>query len=181
MLIKTFQQDLEETKSMPFEMKTRIKGQIGDSGYMFKFSSFFGFKLAHFILRHTDLLAKKLQSPNLNAAEGYKMAMLTVTILEEENKTERFDNFFNSVVEAAKEIGVNDPVLPRKRKVPAKLVDSVEPIPIHSNIREMYQEIYTSALESMITNIKNRFQHRGYETVTNLENLLLKSANGEDS
>ena len=181
MLIKTFQQDLEETKSMPFEMKTRIKGQIGDNGYMFKFSSFFGFKLAHFILRHTDLLAKKLQSPNLNAAEGYEMAMLTVTILEVENKTERFDNFFNSVVEAAKEIGVNDPVLPRKRKVPAKLVDSVEPIPIHSNIREMYQEIYTSALESMITNIKNRFQHRGYETVTNLENLLLKSANGEDS
>ena len=181
LLIKTFKEDLEQTKSMPFEMKTRINGQIGDNGYMFKFSSFFGFKLAHFILRHTDLLAKKLQSPNLNAAEGYEMAMMTVLILEEENKTERFENFFNSVVETARDIGVNDPLLPRKRKVPAKLVDSLEPIPVHSSISEMYQGFYSSALETMITNIKNRFQHRGYEMVTNLENLLLKSASGEDS
>jgi hypothetical protein len=181
LLIKTFKEDLEQTKSMPFEMKTRINGQIGDNGYMFKFSSFFGFKLAHFILRHTDLLAKKLQSPNLNAAEGYEMAMMTVLILEEENKTERFENFFNSVVETARAIGVNDPLLPRKRKVPAKLVDSLEPIPVHSSISEMYQGFYSSALETMITNIKNRFQHRGYEMVTNLENLLLKSASGEDS
>ena len=76
---------------------------------------------------------------------------------------------------------MNDPLLPRKRKVPAKLVDSLEPIPVHSSISEMYQGFYSSALETMITNIKNRFQHRGYEMVTNLENLLLKSASGEDS
>ena len=181
-LIKTFKEDIEETKSMPFEMKTRINGQIGDNnGYMLKFSSFFGFKLAHFILRHTDLLARKLQSPNLSASEGYEMALTTLSILEQENKTERFENFFNSVIETARDIGVNDPLLPRKRKVPANLVDALEPIPIYSSIREMYQGFYSSALETMINNIKNRFQHRGYEMITNLENLLLKSASGKDS
>ena len=126
-------------------------------------------------------MAKKLQSPNLNASEGYEMAMTTLSILEQENKTERFENFFNSVIETARDVGVNDPLLPRKRKVPANLVDALEPIPIYSSIREMYQGFYSSALETMINNIKNRFQHRGYEMVTNLENLLLKSANGEDS
>ena len=40
-LIQTFEGDVKESKSMPFEMKTRINGQIGDNnGYMLKSINF---------------------------------------------------------------------------------------------------------------------------------------------
>lgn len=66
-LIETFEKDMEDSPSMPVEMRSRIKGIIS---IMNKFGTYFGFKLAYFILRHTDNLATKLQNPNLNAAEG---------------------------------------------------------------------------------------------------------------
>jgi hypothetical protein len=44
----------------------------------------------------------------------------------------------------------------------------------------MYKKFYYPAVETIITNVKKRFQHKGYEMVTSLENLLLKSAMGED-
>ena len=74
-LIENLEEDLRVSKSMPTEMKSRINGIIT---IMKKFSTFFGFKLAHFLLQHTDNLAQKLQCPKLNAAQGFDMAMLTV-------------------------------------------------------------------------------------------------------
>ena len=66
-LKKTFEQDLEDSPNMPFAMKCRLNGMIST---MDKFENYFGFKLGYFILRHTDNLARALQDPNLNAAQG---------------------------------------------------------------------------------------------------------------
>ena len=70
--------------------------------------------------------------------------------------------------------------MPRKRSRPAKLATFLEPIPQHTSISEMYKVLYFEVLGSIISYIKKRFQQKGYKTVMNLENLLLKSANGED-
>ena len=60
LLIETFESDVEES-NMPIEMKSRIQGIVK---IMYKFSSYFNFRLAHFVLRHTDNLATKLQNQN---------------------------------------------------------------------------------------------------------------------
>ena len=65
-LIKTFQEDLK-TSTMPLKMKSCLNGMICIMG---KFSSYFDFKLAHSVLRHTDNLAKNLQSKDLSAVQG---------------------------------------------------------------------------------------------------------------
>ena len=67
LLIATYEQDLEDSKSMPIEMKSRIRGIIT---IMNKYSSYFGFRLAYFVLRHTNNLATKLQNRDLDAAQG---------------------------------------------------------------------------------------------------------------
>ena len=83
------------------------------------------------------------------------------------------------MLETAKDLGVEEPKLDRKQKVTPKLKDSIKPIRNYSSISEMHKDLYYQALETIISNIKNRFQQEGYEMVMNLENLLLKSANNQ--
>lgn len=81
LLIETFELDVKESKSMPLEMKSRIKGIIYR---MEKFQTYFGLKLAYHILRHTDNLATKLQKRDLNAVQGnYDIFVILADISEE--------------------------------------------------------------------------------------------------
>ena len=48
-------------------MKSRLEGMAAK---MEKFHTYFGLKLTYFALRHTDMLATKLQRKDLNSAEG---------------------------------------------------------------------------------------------------------------
>ena len=176
LLIQTFEQDLEESK-MPLEMSTRIRGIVS---IMTKFSCFFSFKLAYFILRHTDSLATKIQKSDLNAAQGFELAMMTVATLEAEKNEANFEQFYGIVTETAKSQKVDDPVLPRQRKIPIKLDGTMKPIPIFSNVYDFYKFYYYEALETIISNIRERFEQKGYKMVMTLENLLLKSAMWRD-
>ena len=175
LLLQTFEEDLEDSV-MTTEMRARINGIIS---IMYKFDYYFGFELGHFVLKYTDNSAQKLQKSNLNAAQGHEMAMMTVKALKEEESDENFEIFFNMVTENAKKKGVEDAVLLRKRKIPSKLADSLESPPLYLSVKEKYKALYLEALKTIISNVNQRFD-KGYEIVMNLENLLLKSAKGEN-
>ena len=100
-LIETFEKDVEESKSMPFEMKSSLEGMASK---MEDFRTYFGMRLAHFTLRHTDILATQLQKKDLSAAQGYELVKMTVRILEAENTEEKFRQFFDIVTEEAKNV-----------------------------------------------------------------------------
>ena len=61
----------------------------------------------------------------------------------------------------ANKIGVDKPILPRKRQVPAWLENALQPVPVFSSAIEMFKTFYSGGLESMICNLKNRFQQKG--------------------
>ena len=65
-LTETFEQDIEDSKSMPLEMKSRIQGIISS---METFKTYFGLQLTYSILRQ-DLLATALQKRDLNVVQG---------------------------------------------------------------------------------------------------------------
>ena len=98
-------------------MSARISGIVLQ---MSKFRCYYGLKLAHFVLRHTDNLATKLQNSELNAAQGFEFAMMMAATLEAQKNFESFENFYINVRTTAEDNDVEDAVLPRQRKVPAK-------------------------------------------------------------
>ena len=61
------------------EIKARIRGI---SSQMENFKFFFGLFLSEMVLRHTDMLSKTLQNPELSSVEGHEIAMLTVKTLQ---------------------------------------------------------------------------------------------------
>ena len=61
------------------EMRARI---IGVDTHMHAFVFLLGGSLGNLLLRHTDNLSKSLQQKSLSAAEGQKLAKLTVDVLK---------------------------------------------------------------------------------------------------
>ena len=170
---------MNTSKNMPVEMKSRIQGIMK---LMLKFHCYFGINLAYFILKITDNLATKIQDPNLNATEAYVMGMDTIKTLQDQRTDEKFENFLNGVIESAEEKGVENPTMPRKRKLTGKMEDYFQggKLPEYSTINEMYQAAYNKAIDTMISNLDTRFNSEGHKRVMSLENLLFKSAKGED-
>ena len=106
--------------------------------------------------------------------------MATVAALEDESVEEKFQIFMNEVIDSAKDHGVGEPVLPRARQRTLKMAFLKGAQPVHSDITDMYRSIYFKVFETMKKNIKERFDQKGHQISMDLENLLFKSAVGED-
>ena len=61
------------------EVRARV---VGVQAQMEKFQFYFGVALGELIFRHADSLSKTLQSSKISAAEGQRVAELTVETLE---------------------------------------------------------------------------------------------------
>ncbi len=159
------------------EMRSRIQGI---SVYMNSFDFFYGLVLAELLLSHSDNLSKTLQSSSMSAAEGQRIAEMTVHTLQKIRDNESFDLFWQRVLLLVKENGVNDPELPRLRKRPRKYsnMTSEEEIPVA--VEDIYRPIYYEALDLVINGIKSRFDQPGYRIYSKLEDLVVKAANKEN-
>jgi len=76
-LIELWHEILDE--KIDSDVRARV---CGVSSQMITFDYYFGVRLSHMILRHTDNLSKTLQSTKLSAAEGQELAKKTVTTLQ---------------------------------------------------------------------------------------------------
>ena len=110
-------EELKDLASDP-SVKARI---IGVQAQFKNFRCFFGVLLEELILKHSDNLSKTLQSPKLSASEGQRIATMTVKTLQSLRTDSNFDLFWRKAEIARQKLDVNDPELPRKRKLPKSL------------------------------------------------------------
>ena len=97
------------------EVKARV---IGVKSQMETFCYYFGVCLGECVLRHADDLSRTLQSSSMSAADGQKVAALTVKTLESIRSAENFDLFWKSLVLKSSSLNISEPELPRCRKTP---------------------------------------------------------------
>ena len=162
--------------SLDGEMRARI---IGVETQMTKFDFFFGVQLGSLILRHSDNLSSTLQHESLSAAEGHRIAMLTVAVLQKIRTDENFTAFYQRVLAEQSRLGVDDPCLPRKRRFPQRYQVGSSRGDFHSSPETYYRQIYFGALDNAIEAIRDRFDQPGYAIYQNLEELVIKASKGE--
>lgn len=75
---------------------------------------------------------------------------------------------------------VNDPVLPRRRKVPVRYQVGASEGQYPETPKALYRQRYFECLDLMVTFIRDRFNQPDYCVLKNLEDLLLKSARNEE-
>ena len=157
-----------------------IKGRIIGVESQFKtFSFYFGVHLAERILKHTDNLSKTLQSTSMSAAEGAHVAALTVKTLQLIRSDEHYDAFWDLVIIAQQKVDVDDPQLPRKRKVPRRLDEGSAPPDFPTDCKAHYRQSYFEALDLAISAIHDRFDQPDFSIYRHLEQLLLNTVRGE--
>ena len=158
------------------EMKSRV---LGVRAQMETFDFFYGVYLGKLVLKHADNLSRTLQNPTISAAEGQRVAELTVSVLEKIRDDSEFDLFWELVKMKASVLEVGDPKLPRQRKAPKRFeVGSGEPH-YPATVEEYYRRFYFEVLDSTINSIRRRFDQPGYRTYMHIQNLLLKCAKGD--
>ncbi len=147
---------------------------------MKSFRFLFGVMLGELILRHTDNLSRTLQHKTLSAAEGQEIARMTVQTLKSIRSGELFDLFWSKVSTTAEILDVEEPQLPRRRKVPRRIDDGTSAGDFHSTPKEYYRQHYYEAIDMIVTCIVNRFDQPGYRVYSEVEQLLLKASKQED-
>lgn len=78
------------------------------------------------------------------------------------------------------DLDVNDPVLPRRRKVPRRFEEGNAPPEYPSTPKDTYRRVYFEALDLLAQTIQDRFDQPGYKMYGCIEALLLKVIQKED-
>ena len=97
------------------EMKARVNDV---QTMMSKFNFLFGCIIGKITLTHTNNLSKTLQK--LSALEAQMIAKDSVNVLENERNDNAFDLFWEVVTIRQERLSVEEPILPRQRKMSAR-------------------------------------------------------------
>ena len=165
-----------QSSQLDGEMRARI---IGVDSQMHTFDFLFGISLGNLLLRHTDNLSKSLQQKSLSAAEGQRLAKLTLDVLKSLRDENHFKGFYARVRQDEARFQVDPPTLPRKRKAPRRFEIGSSDGTFHTTVEDHYRQIYYEALDFVVEAIGDRFDQPGYHVYQNLEELVLKACKGE--
>ena len=148
---------------------------------MESFDYFFGISIAELVLRHGDNLSATLQNSTISAAEGHRVASLTVNTIAMMRTDESFSLFWELVQKKAAVVHVNEPRLPRRRKVPERFETGVGSGHFPATAEAHYRRIYFEVLDYAVSAIKRRFDQPSYEVYKQTQYLLIKTARVEDA
>ena len=91
-------------------------------------------------------MSKSLQNPSISAFDSQEVAELTCKMLASIKTDEAFDLFWENVLLQQNHMGLDDPALPRKRKVPSRLEmgtseNHYPPIPKDLYLQQYFQSL----------------------------------------
>ena len=134
-------------------MRARITGV---NTQMHTFDFLFGVSFGN-LLRHTDNLSKTLQHKSLSAAEGQRVAKLTLDVLQSLLNEDHFKNFYARVLLDQVHFQVDAPALPRKQKAPQRFqIGSTDGTLVLKIITARYE-----ALDFVVQAVRDRFDQLG--------------------
>ena len=157
-LLELWTESLDRAKDA--EMKARVQGVAAQ---MMKFDYFFGVYLGLLILRHSDNLPKTMQKAHISTAEGQVVAAMTVSALKSLCIDASFELFWHKVATSAADLPIDEPTLPRHRKLPHRFDDGSAPT-FHVTVKDHYRVIYFEALDLITSCIDECFNQPGYKT-----------------
>ena len=146
------------------------------------FSFLSGLCLGQRLYCHTDNLSKALQTKNMSAVSGHRLALLTEETLE----NMRNETSFKLFILAADNPKIDDPALPRKHNRPnysiLSYVDGHKSAEAHhpTTVEEHYSELYYDAIDNIKQAIMTRFNQPSFKVFSTIEQLLPKGIEEDD-
>ncbi len=131
-------------------------------------------------MQHSDNLNKALESPNIIAAEGQRLACMTIATLTKCKSDEVYDLFWKKVEHSCQSLDIEEPTLPRRRKLPKNIEEDSEGI-VFRNPKDYYLKSYFEAIDYIISSIQEKFDQPGYRMHTIIGSLIIAIVKGENA
>ena len=139
----------------------------------------FGISLGNLFLHHTDNFSKTLQLKSLSAAEGQRIAKLTLHILQSLCDETHFKSFHARVLQDQVWFQLDPSTLPRKRKAPQQYLIGTTGGDFHISPEDCYHQVYCEALDLVVQSVGDHIDQPGYHVYQNLQELSLKAFKGQ--
>ena len=104
---------------------------------------------------------------------------MTVKTLQSLRTDSNFDLFWRKAEIARQKLDVNDPELPRKRKLPKRFEDGSAEPEFSSDCKQHFRQQYFEAIDLIVNPINARFDQLGYKVYKNLQDLLINTIRNE--
>ena len=150
-----------------------------------KFSTVFGLYAALSLFAPAEEMAKKLQSTDLDAGTVKLLKDSLKSYLLKLRSAENFQVVYDKAVKKCRECDLEDPVLPRRKRVPRRLdgyfSKSGEKDAGHvwKTPEEYFRTQYYEIIDRMINGLEDRFDQATFQYLMSIEQLIIDAANGE--
>lgn len=153
------------------KMKARIRGV---ASHMHTFDFYYGLSLGECLLRNADNLSATLQAKDISAAEGKCVAMKTLKAIQHMRSEDNFTLFWEKIQKNAREVFVEEPHLPRRRRMPARYETGNAPAEFHAEVKAHYRQVYYESIDHLVNAISDRYDSPDFNLYMQSEQLLLK-------
>ena len=165
-------QEINDLKTDDSAIKARGFKQI-----LHKFETYLAMKIAEEVFEIVDDCNIAQQSKSISLTEAQSLAIKAADSLSGKRKDSHLAHFFKDVENTAKTLDADDPQLPRKN-APQRF-ESIIDAAVFSSVEEYYHRYYYELLNTATTAIRNCFNQDGMKMACNIENILIRAANGE--
>ena len=144
---------------------------------MESFETYFSLKLAFLVFSAAEQFSTNLQAKDVTVTEGSRGAVLLIAHYTSLRTEAAFSTFYEGILKSASGL-TDEPVLPRYRKMPRRFDEGAQPHR-YSSPRDRYRRSYFEVLDHASGEVRRRFEHSDLAIVSEVETLLLDSANGK--
>ena len=146
---------------------------------MEKFSTLFGFRLAHTVFSAAEQVSYTLQKKAITIRDALSAVDAAKAYFKRIRSHKEFDLFFDATIRIAEQHCIGKPELPRNRRRPARYQEGSESHQFPT-ARDYYRHIYFEACDLLSGELESRFKSQHMPPVLAMEQALLKAANGKD-
>jgi hypothetical protein len=122
----------------------------------------------------TERLSCTLQGKDTTIQEAVEAAKLTESYLRRLRSDEEYAKFYQDALQASQDL-TDEPVLPRKRKIPRRINDGADPHQCETP-EDFHRQHYFQALDEVTNELSRRFDQQDIKTVAEVEKMLLSAA-----
>jgi hypothetical protein len=166
-------------------MSATERGDVGykSSGFakqLQTFSVYFSLCMLNSVFSRSESLSTVLQSPKLSLSAAKSSIDALYALWTAQRSDDRFRAMWTEICSEASKIGIDQPALPRARKVPRRIDGNATP---HTDVstEDFYRRIFYSTIDTALGCLSSRFQNPAFELVCSLESVVVQSINGPSS
>lgn len=145
----------------------------GFSQFLRKFDTFILLDISILTLEKVEALNETIQATTINFRSVLRRLQILKTSFAENRTEKKFHEIFETTTKAAKDLELDEPVLPRHRIVPKRFDSNVNTYHFPTTVEEKFRAIYFQVIDQITTSLDKRFDKETYEILGKMEDYAL--------